>query len=70
MVGRCAYCLDIIFRLFLLLFIRIDLSHFSGRSEWILGFLCMQLLIEFYFHSFETSQVFRSCAEEVNIVWI
>ena len=34
-------------------------------------YLCMQLLLHFYADFFfETSQVFKSCSEDMHIVWI
>ena len=32
--------------------------------------LCAQLLLQFYSDSFETSQMFRPCFEDVHVVWI
>ena len=60
--------LDIILKLFLSLFSQTQLSHFSSKTEKILSILCMQLLLQFYFDSFETLQVFRSWSEDVHII--
>ena len=36
----------------------------------VVGTLCMQLLLQFYFDSFDTLKVFSSWSKDVHIVWI
>ena len=45
-------------------------SVFTGQSEYILGILCMHLLLQFYADSFETLQRLSLWSKYVNIVWI
>ena len=61
MVGRCSCDLDIILRSFLSFFPQVELIHlfrrYSYQSEYIVGTMCAQLLVQFYvLDSFETSQ--------------
>ena len=56
---------DIILRLFLSPFFKLELSHFSDQSEELLGILYMQLLLQI-----PLKQMFRSWFEDVHIVWI
>ena len=43
---------------------------FYYQSEWIVGTLCAHLLLQFNIDSFETSQVFLTWSEHINVVWI
>ena len=36
----------------------------------VVGIVCMELLLQFYSDIFETLNVFRSCSEDMHIVWI
>ena len=42
----------------------------SFRPPKVLCTLCVQLLLQFYADSFETSQMFLSWSEDMHVVWI
>ena len=43
---------------------------FYNESEWTVGTLCAQLLLQFYSDSFETLHISGSCFEDMHVVWI
>ena len=53
--------------IFVIFFSQNELSHFCGQNAYILGILCMHLLLQFYADRFETLQVFRSRSEDVHV---
>ena len=55
---------------FCYIFHKIELSHFWGKSEKILGILCIYLFLQFYADFFETLLMFRSWSDGVHVFWI
>ena len=46
-------------------------GHFENESEWIVGTLCAQLLLQFYSDSFETLKPMHGpCFKDTRMVWI
>ena len=65
MVGRCAFYLDIIPRIFLChLFHKLNLVIFSTKAN---RYLLGHLLLQFYADSFETLQVVKSYSEDTKL---
>ena len=70
MVWRCVCGLDIIVRLFLLLFPHCELSHFTPQYINSGYLLWAQLLLQFCTDRFETLHMFSSWYEDVHVVWV
>ena len=55
-------------------FYKLNLVNFQVfllyKSEWIVGTLCAQLLLQFYTDSVENSRLFLTWSENVHVVWI
>ena len=73
MVWKHACGLDIILRLFLSLFRKLNIVIFQALyiTKWMdRDTLWAQLLLKFYTDSFKTSLMFWSCSENMHVVWI
>ena len=44
--------------------------HFHNESEWAVGSLCAQLLLQFHANSFKTLRVLWAWSEDMHVVWI
>ena len=44
--------------------------HFHNESEWAVGTLCAQLLLQFHANSFKTLHVLWAWSEDMHVVWI
>ena len=45
-------------------------GHFDNESEWAVGTLCAQLLLQFHANSFKTLHVLWAWSEDMHVVWI
>ena len=45
-------------------------EQFDNESEWTVGTLCVQLLLQFHSNSFKTQHVLWTWSEDMHVVWL